>query len=80
MAEKHKPARKVVKAAAKAMKRPKTMTLKTIKSISARILDDQKNDPLPHAEIRHYKKVTRKAPRTAKKAVRRSSVRGRRRG
>lgn len=48
MAEKQKPDPKNVREAAKNIKKPQTATLRYIKSVSARMLDDQKNDPEPH--------------------------------
>ncbi len=48
MAEKQKPIPKIVTTAAKAMKDPSSVTKAEIKSMAARILDDQKNDPQPH--------------------------------
>jgi hypothetical protein len=51
MAEKQKPQPKIVTVAAKAIKHPETVTLAEIKSMGARILDDQKNDPQPHKPV-----------------------------
>ncbi len=48
MAEKQKPDPRIVRQAARAIKRPLTASLQFIKSASARILDDQKNDPERH--------------------------------
>jgi hypothetical protein len=48
MAEKQKPYPRIVTVAAKAMKNPRTVTPRDIKRMAARILDDQKNDPVPH--------------------------------
>jgi hypothetical protein len=59
MAEKQKPIPKIVKVAAKAMHHPEKVTLPEIKSMGARILDDQKNDPEPHKTT---KRSTKKAP------------------
>jgi hypothetical protein len=73
MAEKQKPAPKVVKAAAKGIKKPKTVTKKNVKSMSARILDDQKNDPLPHKKAptkkKHPKTGIKRALHDIKKAA-----------
>lgn len=52
MAEKQKPIPKIVKIAAKAIKDPSAATKAEIKSMAARILDDQKNDPQPHRPVR----------------------------
>ncbi|HCX30945.1 MAG TPA: hypothetical protein DHU55_14440 [Blastocatellia bacterium] len=70
MAEKQKPARDLVKAAAKGLKKPKTMKLKTIQRISGRLLDDQKNDPQPHKPAPH-KKPAKSAPKSPRRARRR---------
>jgi hypothetical protein len=48
MAEKEKPIPRIVKTASRAMKHPETVSLRDIKSMGARIMDDQKNDPEPH--------------------------------
>ena len=48
MPEKEKPIPAIVKTAAKLMTHPETATKAQIKSMAARILDDQKNDPEPH--------------------------------
>jgi hypothetical protein len=48
MAEKQKPIPGIVKKAAKFMKHPEEATKADIKSMAARLLDDQKNDPEPH--------------------------------
>lgn len=52
MAEKQKPIPKIVKIAAKAIKDPAAATKTEIKSMAARILDDQKNDPRPHKVVK----------------------------
>jgi len=48
MAEKEKPIPRIVKTASRAMKHPETVSLRDIKSMGARIMDDQRNDPEPH--------------------------------
>ncbi len=48
MAEKQKPTPTIVKKAAHFMKHPEDATKRDIKSMAARLLDDQKNDPEPH--------------------------------
>jgi hypothetical protein len=48
MPEKQKPIPAIVKVAAKAMNDPGSVTKAQIKSMAARILDDQKNDPERH--------------------------------
>jgi hypothetical protein len=48
MAEKQKPTPAIVKKAAHLMKHPELATKADIKSMAARIMDDQKNDPEPH--------------------------------
>ncbi len=52
MAEKEKPMPAIVKKAAILIKHPETATKNDIKSMAARILDDQKNDPEPHRPTR----------------------------
>ncbi|MFM0236247.1 hypothetical protein [Paraburkholderia sediminicola] len=47
MAEKQKPAKKLASNAARAIKTG-SASKKTIKSMAARILADEKNDPEPH--------------------------------
>jgi len=56
MAEKQKPTPKIVKTAAKAMNDPGSVTKAEIKSMAARILDDQRNDPQPHKPVPPAKK------------------------
>jgi hypothetical protein len=48
MAEKQKPIPAIVKKAARLMKHPEDATKADIKSMAARLLDDQKNDPRAH--------------------------------
>jgi hypothetical protein len=52
MAEKQKPIPAIVKKAATLIKHPETATKADVKSMAARILDDQKNDPEPHRPTR----------------------------
>lgn len=52
MPEKEKPIPAIVKKAAHLMKHPETATKTDIKSMAARILDDQRNDPQPHRPTR----------------------------
>lgn len=47
MSEK-KPTDNLASAAARALKDPKTATPSIIKSLAARVLDSEKNDPGPH--------------------------------
>ena len=49
MAAKQKPQEDLVKLAGRAMTHPEELTGSEIKRLAARILDDQKNDPDPHA-------------------------------
>jgi hypothetical protein len=48
MAEKQKPTPAIVKKAAHFMKHPEDATKRDIKSMAARLLDDQRNDPQQH--------------------------------
>jgi hypothetical protein len=48
MAEKQKPIPAIVKKAAHLIKKPEEATKADIRSMAARVLDDQKNDPEPH--------------------------------
>ncbi len=48
MARKQKPEPDLVEKAARALKNPKTASLKTIQRMAAVILDDQEYDPQPH--------------------------------
>ena len=90
MAEKQKPQKRVVRKAAKGMKSPRTSKIQ--KSEDARIMDDQRNDPLPNREASRKKKhpktvrkVVRSAPKRVtkkaapRKAVKRAVKRGRKR-
>ena len=51
MAEKQKPIPSIVKRAATLLSKPELATKKDIKSMSARILDDQRNDPEKHKPV-----------------------------
>jgi hypothetical protein len=48
MAEKQKPMPAIVKRAGHLMKHPEDATKADIKSMAARLMDDQRNDPEPH--------------------------------
>jgi hypothetical protein len=74
MAEKQKPNPKIVRKAARALKNPKSSAF--VKSASARILDDQKNDPDPHKPKPRgaAAKSKPKTTRSMTKAVGRSSA------
>ena len=48
MARKHKPAPDLVEKAAKALKNPKTASLRTVRRMAAVLLDDQEFAPQPH--------------------------------
>jgi hypothetical protein len=63
MSEKQRPQPKIVAVAAKAMNDPKSVTPAQIKSMAARILDDQRNDPQKHKPV----PKPRSAPKTAAK-------------
>jgi hypothetical protein len=56
MAEKEKPLPGIVRVAARVIKKPETATKQDIKSMAARILDDQKNDPQQHRPVNKQKK------------------------
>jgi hypothetical protein len=61
MAEKQKPIPAIVKKAAEFLHHPEKATKADVKSMAARILDDQKNDPEPHRPIDRTKRY--KGPR-----------------
>lgn len=46
--EKQKPTDKLASDAGKALKDPKTASPRVIRSLAARVLDSEKNDPQPH--------------------------------
>lgn len=46
--EKQKPTPSIVNVAAKALRHPTTATAEDVRRMAARILDDQKNDPIQH--------------------------------
>jgi hypothetical protein len=48
MAEKQKPTPKLARDAGRALQDPKTATPAIIRSLAARVLDSEKNDPQPH--------------------------------
>jgi hypothetical protein len=48
MAEIQKPTGKLATDAARALQDPKTATPAVIRSLAARVLDSEKNDPKPH--------------------------------
>ncbi len=50
MSEKHKPQEDIVHKAATFMTHPEKATLEDIKRMAARLLDDQRNDPLRHSQ------------------------------
>jgi len=56
MAEKQKPTPTIVKKAAHFMKHPEDATKRDIKSMAARLMDDQKNDPQPHRPAKKTKR------------------------
>jgi hypothetical protein len=56
MAEKQKPIPGIVKKAAHFMKHPEDATKRDIKSMAARLMDDQKNDPQPHKPTKKTKR------------------------
>jgi hypothetical protein len=56
MAEKHKPQEDIVHKAAAFMTHPEKATPEDIRRMAARILDDQRNDPMKQAEKAKSKK------------------------
>jgi hypothetical protein len=50
MAEKHKPQEDIVHKAATFMTHPEKATHEDVKRMAASLLDDQRNDPMKHAE------------------------------
>ncbi len=64
MPEKQKPASDIVKKAAHFLKHPEDASLTDIKSMAARLMDDQRNDPLAHrpAAIKPKMKIAAAAP------------------
>jgi len=56
LAEKQKPIPGIVKKASHFMKHPEDATKADIRSMAARLLDDQKNDPEPHKPARKTKR------------------------
>jgi uncharacterized protein YnzC (UPF0291/DUF896 family) len=81
LSEKQKPAQEIVKKAAHFLKHPEAATLADIKSMAARLMDDQRNDATPHkvAAIKPKAKIAAApapvaAPVPAAKAVKKSKV------
>jgi len=56
LAEKQKPIPTIVKKASHFMKHPEDATKADIKSMAARLMDDQKNDPEPHKPAKRGKR------------------------
>jgi hypothetical protein len=67
MPEKQKPTSEIVKKAAHFLKHPEEATLTDIKSMAARLMDDQRNDPVAHraAAIKSKIKIAAPAPTKA---------------
>lgn len=60
MAEKQKPEPGLVRAAARGLKHPDTVSMRFIQGAMGRILDDQKNDPNPHRIVLRGRRKTRR--------------------
>jgi len=56
MAEKQKPIPAIVKKASHFMKHPEDATKADVKSMAARLMDDQKNDPQAHRPVKKTKR------------------------
>jgi hypothetical protein len=71
MPEKQKPTSEIVKKAAHFLKHPEDATLSDIKSMAARLMDDQRNDPVAHkaTEIKTKMKIAAPAPTKASAPV-----------
>jgi hypothetical protein len=67
MPEKQKPMSEIVKKAAHFLKHPEEATLNDIKSMAARLMDDQRNDPMAHKGAAIKPKVAAPAPAKAPK-------------
>jgi hypothetical protein len=67
MPEKQKPTSEIVKKAAHFLKHPEEATLIDIKSMAARLMDDQRSDPVAHkaAAIKPKMKIAPPAPTKA---------------
>ncbi len=72
MPEKQKPTSEIVKKAAHFLKHPEDANLSDIKSMAARLMDDQRNDPMAHksAAIKTKMKIAAPAPTKASAPVR----------
>ncbi len=71
MTEKQKPTSEIVKKAAHFLKHPEEATLADIKSMAARLMDDQRNDPMAHkpTEIKSKMKIAAPGPTKASAPV-----------
>ncbi|WP_020175846.1 hypothetical protein [Methyloferula stellata] len=71
MPEKQKPTSEIVKKAAHFLKHPEAATLTDIKSMAARLMDDQRNDPMAHkaTAIKPKMKIAAPAPTKASAPV-----------
>jgi hypothetical protein len=76
MPEKQKPTPEIVKKAAHFLKHPEEATLADIKSMAARLMDDQRNDAEPHkgAAAKPKMKVTEASAPVPAKAVKKSKA------
>ncbi len=57
MPEKQKPIPEIVKKASHFLKHPEEATLADIKSMAARLMDDQRNDATPHKAVAAKPKI-----------------------
>ncbi len=71
MPEKQKPTSEIVKKAAHFLKHPEDASLSDIKSMAARLMDDQRNDPMAHklTAIKTKMKIAAPAPTKASAPV-----------
>jgi hypothetical protein len=77
MPEKQKPTPQIVKKAAHFLKHPEEATLADIKSMAARLMDDQRNDTTPHnpaTAIKPKVKTAAAPPSAPAKAVKKSEA------
>ncbi len=75
MPEKQKPTSEIVKKAAHFLKHPEDATLTDIKSMAARLMDDQRNDPVAHRATAIKPKMKIAAPRADKSVGARKGTR-----
>jgi hypothetical protein len=69
MPEKQKPTPEIVKKAAHFLKHPEEASLADIKSMAARLMDDQRNDTTPHKPAAASKSAAAIKPKTKTSAA-----------